>query len=206
MADGQVDRDEIVGKQVVLTQELMNQIAAVAPQTGNLHRVYTLNGIPPRKLGNAVTSYAQTMGSDETVIMLYDDTLWGSARDGFLLTTKRFYGKNIADSNSFVEISDISSVDFQRGGVLSPAEIHVHIKAGVILRKHLTMSAQKNQAENLVQAVKQIVMLLQSGIKDSAPAANVQDESSQQQTAVRCKGCGATVQAGTICKFCRSLA
>ncbi|MCL2842964.1 MAG: hypothetical protein FWE28_05780 [Oscillospiraceae bacterium] len=53
---------------------------------------YAFDNIPSQKLENAKKSYAASLGSDEQVIFFYDDTVRGSAKTGFMLTSKYLYG------------------------------------------------------------------------------------------------------------------
>ncbi|MCL2403589.1 MAG: hypothetical protein FWC86_05120, partial [Coriobacteriia bacterium] len=120
---------------------------------------------------------------------------------GFLLTTKRLYGRNIADSSSFVEVKDISTITLGRSGFV--AAMQVHSVAGPVLSKHLSMSAQQNQEATLVFGLNQTIALLKP--ESTATGAAVQVENSAPTKTI-CTGCGATLQVGTVCKFCRRLA
>lgn len=182
----------------MLTQELETQIRAIFAPLGNLHRVYLFEQMPAAKLGNAKSRFAQLVGSDESRILLYDDTFWGSGKDGFLLTTKRVYGRNIADSSSFLEVADIADVTFVRNA-LTPS-IRFQSRSGPALEKHITMSNQEKQANTLVTAVRQTIELLQSGGSGTPVVANPQ--TGLQEVAI-CGGCGATGPVGTKCKWCR---
>jgi len=66
------------------------------------------------------------MGEDEAVIFLYDDTFWGSARDGFLLTTKRLYAKNSSEKGVVRSIREIDRMTFLQ----EESEILVHATSG----------------------------------------------------------------------------
>lgn len=46
--------------------------------------------IPPKKLNNAIATYAPKV-SPEDVLLLYDDTVFGSAKEGLLLTAEAVY-------------------------------------------------------------------------------------------------------------------
>ena len=61
--------------------------------TGGVPNFYVFEEIPPKKLANAMNRYAPTMERGETVIFLYDGTIAGSGKSGFLLTTKCLYTK-----------------------------------------------------------------------------------------------------------------
>jgi len=194
-------------KRINLTQELKSEISALVLNTKalsrNLSRVYVFGHIPPIKLRNATRSFAQTMGKDEAVILLSDGTLSGNARNGFVLTTRRFYGRNLWANGSFVEIADITSIDYIPRATAAPAMMQIHSKNSEPLIKHIVHVGHGNE-EAVVQLVEQIIYALQASMNDPVPATSTQRE--KPPTAVRCSGCGATVKTGTVCKFCRSLA
>jgi len=77
---------------------------------GQIDRLFFMEGIPPKRLANAKQSYAQGFEADEVPIFLWDDTVFGSAKDGFLLTDRRLYQKNFTEDASSSELSEI--VDF----------------------------------------------------------------------------------------------
>jgi len=160
----------------------------------NLINVFVFDQIPANKLRNATRAYARTMGNDETVIVLYDDTVFGSSRDGFLLTTKRLYGKNILESGSFVELGDIINLTFVSGAA---PEARAVTRAGV-MKKQLVVSQTNGQAEALFEALQQAVALLNPNL---APGGVPAVDTGQIQTPVRCNSCGASGQVA-VCEYC----
>jgi len=195
-------------KRIVMTQELRNELVALTSQmkalSKNLSGLYAFNRIPLNKLGNAAKSFAQTMGSSETVILLHDDTFTGNAKNGFILTTNRFYSKRLWTQASSIKIVDITSVDYMPRGSGGAHMMQIHSKTDEPLNAHIGYVGAGNK-EATVQLVEQIVYALQASIGMSASAERSKNGNSQPAT-VRCNGCGATVQTSTICKFCRQLA
>ncbi len=55
-------------------------------------RIYVAPNIPADKLRNALASYAPGIALGD-VLVLVDDTLWGGAREGIILTEKTLYSK-----------------------------------------------------------------------------------------------------------------
>ena len=53
--------------------------------------------IPAKKLKSARTMHADTLEHDEKVLVLFDDTVFGSAEEGFAITTDHFVWKNILE-------------------------------------------------------------------------------------------------------------
>jgi len=69
-------------------------------------------GIPEKKLNNAISAYGFA-GSPGAVIAVYDNTLFGSAKDGFFLTGERFYFRDGGKQQSaaWAEIKSIQSTE-----------------------------------------------------------------------------------------------
>lgn len=56
--------------------------------------------IPENKLNNAISAYAKSVDKGR-VLFLYDDTLFGSAKDGYIITDSAFYYKSSNKEFSF---------------------------------------------------------------------------------------------------------
>lgn len=69
------------------------------------------SNIPPKKLRGAITAYAPKANEDE-VLALIDNTVFGSATDGALLTSSTIYAHNISDAARSFDHSKIMSVTF----------------------------------------------------------------------------------------------
>jgi len=69
--------------------------------------IYIVPDIPEKKLNNALKSYGSDV-SYESVLALYDDTLFGSASDGFLFTGE----KMLHNKYGVFLYSDIESVEY----------------------------------------------------------------------------------------------
>ena len=54
------------------------------------NKVYAVSTIDSARLNNVKNTYVTLSGDDEQVVVLYDDTAFGSAKEGFVLTNKRF--------------------------------------------------------------------------------------------------------------------
>lgn len=64
---------------------------------GDVRNVFYARAIPEAKLRRARAAHAAHLPSDEPVAMLYDDTYFGSAEEGLLLTSKRLCWKTYAE-------------------------------------------------------------------------------------------------------------
>ena len=67
--------------------------------------------IPPRKVNNAIATYA-TQVSPEDVLLLYDSTVFGSAKDGLLLTAEAVYWRDGNGEPDRLRYTEIRKVDF----------------------------------------------------------------------------------------------
>ncbi len=70
--------------------------------------LYFAPDIPEDKLANAINTYAEGV-IDDQVIALYDDTLFGSAKEGFIITTAGIYWKDMLFDPLSINFSSISS-------------------------------------------------------------------------------------------------
>jgi ribosomal protein L40E len=70
-------------------------------------KVYKFPSIPEKKLSNAKNKYAFLRG-DELLLGLVDETCFGSAKDGFVLTTSGIYWHEMLQSPSYIMFVDIN--------------------------------------------------------------------------------------------------
>jgi len=84
---------------------LIELIVRAAVKT--LSDLHMAPAIPEKKLKNAIDAYAKTVDA-ERVLFLYDDTVFGSAKEGFLITDSGFYYKSILNELSF-RFNDVAS-------------------------------------------------------------------------------------------------
>jgi hypothetical protein len=66
-------------------------------------------GIPPKKLKNAINAYAAEL-SEEEVLLLEDSSLFGSAKDGFLLNSETLFVHPIMQKPWKIALRDIKSL------------------------------------------------------------------------------------------------
>ena len=53
--------------------------------------LYFHHNIPEKRLKNAKDKYCSDYGTDEDVLLLHDDTVLESGKNGFLVSTKNIY-------------------------------------------------------------------------------------------------------------------
>jgi len=124
-----------------------------------IEKLYLFDNIPPQKLANAKISYASTLGDDETIIFLFDDTVRGSANEGMILTTKRLYSKNFGMSGNVAHISNINGLHVPKFGLVS-SNVIVSMNAGSEIEVHITQS--KSQAEAVFNVLNEIINMMKA--------------------------------------------
>lgn len=92
--------------------------------------VFFAPDIPERKLRNAVEGYARA-GGGERALALIDNSFFGSAKDGVLLTRERIYSSEWSDVTFALDLSAIESVEFVETD--SAKEIHLNNAKFVVL-------------------------------------------------------------------------
>lgn len=76
--------------------------------------IYFAPNLPTRKLTNALKAYAN-VAADEEILVLIDNTVFGSAKDGALLTTRKIYAHDIGESSHDMDISRMQTLLFVEG-------------------------------------------------------------------------------------------
>jgi hypothetical protein len=100
------DRDvQPLAPGAVLEPERLVQLAR--SHLGEVDDVFYLPAIPPAKLERARAAHAVHLPVGEAVAVLYDDTVFGSAEEGFLITPSRLCWKNLAEEAAHVLWSDL---------------------------------------------------------------------------------------------------
>jgi hypothetical protein len=85
---------------------------------GEVDQIFYHPSIPAPKLYNARKVHAAHLGRDETVAVLYDDTVFGGARDGFVITPRRLCWKNFAGGVESVEWTALTPEQVSANGNL----------------------------------------------------------------------------------------
>jgi hypothetical protein len=91
-------------------------------QLGEVEDLHYHPAIPPKKLLRARAAHSAWLPADEGVAVLYDDTLFGGAEEGFLLTAHRLCYKNLSSSPASVAWVDLdpSRISLERSTVFVP--------------------------------------------------------------------------------------
>ncbi|QIW15084.1 hypothetical protein A4G20_01290 [Pasteurellaceae bacterium RH1A] len=90
--------------------------------------IYVYPNIPEKKLFNAIKTYAENI-KPEDVVLLLDNTVFGSAKEGLIITKDRFYHKYYSRV-SWGDLRDFSQVTSNKSDMFfvnSEANIHYRI-------------------------------------------------------------------------------
>jgi len=180
----------------VLNDDFKSKIIELYMKEKTVEKLFMFENAPFDKLRNATASYAQVMGNDEAVIFLYDDTVWGSSKDGFILTTKRLYKKNYLETAVFSDVSGIVDMSIRYGVVSSNIDVKT-LTGGFNITVTQT---DKLICTTVFNMLKGAVALLKN--PDGAPVPGPAS-SSQQKRVFVCSSCGApNNNTDAICDYC----
>jgi len=157
---------------------------------------YLFDHIPADKLRNATRAYAPGFRQDETVIFLYDDTVRENGKDGFLLTTRALYQKNMWERAKSAEIPYIMGMSIDHGALMST--INVRAESGALEMYVTTMP--RDQRPAMFRTLEYAVRLLQNP-EEAIPAGGAAAQGADVLSG--CRNCGAHHPAGTrFCEYC----
>jgi hypothetical protein len=89
-------------------------VALVREHLGETSDLYVDPDIPKAKQRNALDVHADHLGSSEPLIVLFDDTVFGSAREGFILTSERIAWKNISEDPKALAWAEVADAVVER--------------------------------------------------------------------------------------------
>lgn len=98
-----------------MSEAVKQIVQAYSTQIKDSH-IFFQPDIPRKKLRNALTSYAKGAQEQDTLVLV-DNTVFGSAKDGALLTPTALYTHNQMEQPKRIEISEIETVSFSKGWI-----------------------------------------------------------------------------------------
>lgn len=148
---------------------MKNKTLPPAPKFSRLS-LYLKPYIPRQKLRGALESYVVDEDVDaDDILLLVDDTVFGSAKEGFVFTDKRFFYKGSNNTCGYGSISNIKSIEVEPGIIShdiyfedkededewwSFSLIQSRANDIKLLKKYLTEVVEQLQAENIEEDVK----------------------------------------------------
>lgn len=163
--------------------------------------VYVAPNIPPKKLKAAKSQY---LFSDDEAIVLYDDTVFGSAKDGIAITEEYLYAKQLWESPKSIKLSEIQSISSE-SKLLNNLDI-------IINSSHFTTisSADKGiqpfilgilkAAKEAAVAPKSKLGQVEKAKKSRSASSTTRGKSVKQDQKVSCSECSAELPKSA--KFC----
>ena len=184
----------------MLAEDIKQRIIQMQFQTGNMPtELAVLANISPKKFKNAIKSYAFGFNLQvETAIALFDDTVFGSAKNGFLLTTTMLYFRNITESAKSIDLGSIMRFTIQEG--LLTHKIQVITRHGGALEIEVT-NIEKVQRFALIGFLNQTLEILGAGEFGAA----AQPQPAVAPVPTNCTNCSAIIPLGKrFCEYCGS--
>lgn len=80
--------------------------------------IFIYPAIPEKKLKNALKSYTFGQVQPEEIVILVDDTVFGSAKDGLIITEKCVCGHTSFDKPFFINFSEIETLAHNKGKLI----------------------------------------------------------------------------------------
>jgi hypothetical protein len=95
--------DQLAGDaaRIPMTEDAI--LALLRQHFGADDSLYLRPTIPPKKEAGARRVHATSLPADERILALYDDTVFGSGEDGFVVTARRVCWKNIGGEPRSIE-------------------------------------------------------------------------------------------------------
>jgi hypothetical protein len=118
---------------------------------------FMMGNIPEKKLNNAILEYALDADPDD-VYLLVDTTVFGSAKEGFLLTSQALYIKDMSEKPVSIPLANVLSteVDAARNGKDADSVLILHGVSWVDV-KVTGHTINKSVLKNLIDAICPIV-------------------------------------------------
>lgn len=80
-------------------------------------KIFIKPNIPSKKLSNALSSYANNI-KEEDVLLLVDDTVFGSAKDGLILTSTTIATKRSYENPKLIKLDQVKEISFYKSEIL----------------------------------------------------------------------------------------
>lgn len=155
-------------------------------------RIFFAPQIPAKKLNNALNDYARE-AHGEPVLALIDNSFFGSAKDGLLLTAKHIYSNEWSSTTFSLEQSAIESVAF----VQTDSSKEIHLNDIAFATVHMAHAGSVEVFAEMLDEIRQLFH----------PSA--QEVAAKQPRAGKCASCGAAYKIlpnhlAPTCAYCGS--
>ena len=144
------------------------------------NKIFFQESIPQKKLNNAIKSFA-FLESGETPLVLLDDTLFGSSKNGAVLTKMHLYVRNLGEKPQSIAWDDVESVEFTKNWLMinknkflqatSPDESSMHIFSEMIQEIIKLPRIEKLKKKNDTKGLVKLLSYNDSSIRKDAATA-----------------------------------
>lgn len=114
------------------------------------------DGIPEKKLENAKRKYAH-FKNDESPLILIDNTMFGSAKEGVLMTERTLYFKDTTSKPNSINLCDITSVKLDGDMDKKDSSIGLVINDVKIINGLLSANENKASIKAFIATIQEII-------------------------------------------------
>lgn len=142
----------------ILRQQIVNIYRHEITGKGRFENFYVFEETPPEKLEHAIKNYAQSLGSDEKIVFLFDSSFTSSGKSGFMLTSKCLYVKDNLEKSTKVYVKNISKVTEIINDKYDKDKITVELETGNYIK--ITMSDGPEQKMAVIRVLDETIRLM----------------------------------------------
>jgi hypothetical protein len=115
-------------------------------------KIFLNPNIPHKKLKKALDSYAKGI-KEEDVLVLIDNTFFGSAKDGAILTPTTFYAYNFRKKSQFIELNEIKTMYLEEG----PKGCRLHLNGLTFLETNLLKRESVRKVTEMLREISECI-------------------------------------------------
>lgn len=168
------------------------------------NRIFVTPDIPVKKL---TAARSQFVTRDDEVIVLYDDTVFGSGKDGIAITENYIYAKQLWEIPKSIKISSIRSITSQSKALNN---LEIYINNNLFITVSTLDKADHEFLVGILKAAKDAAATTKKKTERAAPAEQTpsparsvpkaKPRSAAKEEALSCDECSAVLPSGA--KFC----
>lgn len=145
----------------ILKSALLKEIREIQDDYPDSYtQVYIGEAIPPGKLANALSAYAPGVSAKE-VLFLFDNTVFGGAKDGLLLTGDALYWHNISTVPGKIGYADIDSVEFLKSTSM--------FTAAKVLTNNQAIDVNMGDKNKLAELIYKVIRHIKDRVRAASP-------------------------------------
>ena len=176
---------------IMLTEQLKNEIRQIFNRD-KIKRTWLFNEAPTSRKHTGLSRFGVQIADDEDIILFHDSTMFGTGREGLILTTTTLYWKEIAHDARSLALKNVKS--FTWNGMLTGMAIE--------------SNDSNNDCRIITEHGKKLAVFLNSLLPllitpDEPKQATIPSSANSSEN-WRCTGCKAVnVATNTHCEWCR---